>query len=49
MQIRLIPSRSGEATLAATSELILVLNCGSSSAKSALFDANTLPLARRPM
>ncbi|HSQ10494.1 MAG TPA: acetate kinase, partial [Burkholderiaceae bacterium] len=40
---------NGHATLDAASEPILVLNCGSSSIKFALFDSNMLPLTRTPL
>lgn len=36
------------ATPAARGDLVMVLNCGSSSIKFALFDAGTLPLPREP-
>jgi acetate kinase len=44
-----VTARNGQATLAAASGPILVLNCGSSSIKFALFDSNALPLTRRPL
>jgi len=37
------------APAAATGELVLALNCGSSSIKFALFDASAQPLPRRPL
>ena len=40
---------NGSATLDAASEPILVLNCGSSSIKFAVFDADALPLPRTPL
>jgi acetate kinase len=42
-------ARSSLAGLDAASEPILVLNCGSSSIKFALFDANTLSKTREPL
>ena len=40
---------NGRATLDAVREAILVLNCGSSSIKFAVFDSNALPLTRTPL
>jgi len=44
-----VAGSNGHATLDAAREPILVLHCGSSSIKFALFDADALPLTRRPL
>jgi hypothetical protein len=44
-----VAAGSSPATLDAASEPILVLNCGSSSIKFALFDAKALPMTRTPL
>jgi acetate kinase len=44
-----VAAGDGHATLEAASEPILVLNCGSSSIKFALFDARALPMTRTPL
>jgi acetate kinase len=42
-------ANDGPAALDASTQPILVLNCGSSSIKFALFDGDVLPTARRPL
>lgn len=44
-----VAANDGQAALDPSSEPILVLNCGSSSIKFALFDGVAVPMARRPL